>query len=191
MAKWTPEGQIDPEYARKVSEAFGGKPGRSLWDIIKEGWGDVIAGAGGAINDIRPMPAEGEGENLPENIAEGLEDYRGRRDESGGENTWGAEVPSDPGAAGPGIRPTQQATPEVSTEEPIVAEVDWILSGGQNDRYSRLRSAIGAKNDREMAGKLSEAYSAVTGERPNWDSGYDAAMMLDDPEILEAVLGSL
>ena len=118
MPVWGEDGQMDPDFASGVSGAFGKKGGRRIrkfFDVIRDGWGDVIDGATSGSPDYGIADQE-DPQSLDETITDFLEDYRDREpdrepDMAGGEKTYGASVEVNPNEARPGIRPTSGASP--------------------------------------------------------------------------------
>ena len=107
-----------------------------------------------------------------------------------GRDRYGVDMP-EMGTPEQGIRPTPGAPEEAPVEaapvENIDAEIDWIFSGDANDRYSRMRQALGAKNDREVVQILRQLYRDTTGSDIRWENGYEAAQDMT-PEMLKGLL---
>jgi len=152
MPVWGEDGQMDPDFASGVKEAFGstGRPkgGRRIqkfFDVVREGWAAVIEGA------TSPSPLYGiadqeDPQSLDETITDFLEDYRDREpdmepdrepdrgpDMAGGEKTYGASVEVNPNEARPGIRPTAPSGASPAGASPATAPSGASPSGASPD----------------------------------------------------------
>ena len=132
MPVWGEDGQMDPDFASGVSGAFGKKGGRRIrkfFDVVREGWADVIDGATSTSPDYGIADQE-DPQSLDKVIADFLEDYRDREpDMEGGENTYGASVEVNPNEARPGIRPTAPSGASPAGASPAGASPATAPSG--------------------------------------------------------------
>ena len=181
--------------------------GRRLGGAIGDTWqqfkrlisGSEGLGGGGLRGGDEP--------DLGTQIGRGLEEYRSKD----AETTATGEGPIDRGRSEFGIEMPEAATPRVSPElraegapmpeaqpEPaersITADMDYIFGGGQNDAYSRMRSALadvaGTRAPREIAQVANRAYQDVTGENPGWRED-DLYSVFTDPAAVEVILQGL
>ena len=133
MPVWGEDGQMDPDFASGVSGAFGKKGGRRIrkfFDVVREGWADVIDGATSGSPDYGIADQE-DPQSLDETITDFLEDYRDREpDLEGGENTYGASVEVNPNEARPGIRPTAPSGASPAGASPAGASPDFAAGSG-------------------------------------------------------------
>jgi len=136
MPVWGEDGQMDPDFASGVSGAFGKKGGRRIrkfFDVVREGWADVIDGATSGSPDYGIADQE-DPQSLDETITDFLEDYRDREpDLEGGENTYGASVEVNPNEARPGIRPTAPSGASPAGASPATAPSGASPSGASPD----------------------------------------------------------
>ena len=144
MPVWGEDGQMDPDFASGVKEAFGstGRPKggrriRKFFDVIREGWADVIDGATSGSPDYGIADQE-DPQSLAESITDFLENYRDREpdrepDMAGGEKTYGASVEVNPNEARPGIRPTAPSGASPAGASPAGASPATAPSGASPD----------------------------------------------------------
>ena len=141
MPVWGEDGQMDPDFADGVKEAFGstGRPKggrriRKFFDVVREGWGNVIDGATSTSPDYGIADQE-DPQSLDQTATDFVENYRDREpDLEGGENTYGASVEVNPNAARPGIRPTAPSGASPATApsgaSPSGASPDFAAGSG-------------------------------------------------------------
>ena len=136
MPVWGEDGQMDPDFASGVSGAFGQKGGRRVrkfFDVIRDGWGDVIDGATSTSPDYGIADQE-DPQSLDQTATDFVENYRDREpDLEGGENTYGASVEVNPNEARPGIRPTAPSGASPAGASPATAPSGASPSGASPD----------------------------------------------------------
>ena len=133
MPVWGEDGQMDPDFKSGVSGAFGPKGGRRIrkfFDVIREGWGNVIEGGTSPSPDYGIADQE-DPQRLDQIATDFVENYRDREpDMEGGENTYGASVEVNPNAARPGIRPTAPSGASPAGASPAGASPDFAAGSG-------------------------------------------------------------
>ena len=140
MPVWGEDGQMDPDFADGIKEAFGstGRPKggrriRKFFDVIRDGWADVIDGATSGSPDYGIADQE-DPQSLDQTATDFVENYRDREpDLEGGENTYGASVEVNPNEARPGIRPTAPSGASPAGASPATAPSGASPSGASPD----------------------------------------------------------